>query len=256
MTNPLRLTALTDAEFARLGAGTVMLVPVGSIEPHGPFPLGTDGLVAERVLERVAARAPRTCLFPCVPLGYLFKYAGRSGAIGVEASVVQQYAFDLCRGFAAARITRALFMSGHDENREPLLLGLQAAHAAFGTVSVYCDWLDLAVTLARQLSKSKREGHGSEIQAGVLRHLCPETPLAVEVAAATPASLPPPALGEDDLFAPAEGGTWVRAAATERTYTGEPARGTAEQGAKVVERIVARAVEIVEELQRSAVGDA
>ena len=246
MTDVTRLADLTDQQFAALPKDTIVLVPLGSIEPHGHLPLGTDSYIAEQVLERVAARVSGTCLAPVLPLGYLFKYAAHTGALGVDADVVERSLVGICGGFAAAGLRRVFVMSGHDENREPALLALHESSRRFGTISVYCDWLDLAWSLAKATSTSKREGHGSEIQTSVFKFLRPEFP--IDVPRSGNDAAPPLQMGEDDLFAESEAGTWVRPAGSESSRTGDPSAATAEKGGLIVERIVSRSVTILRSL--------
>lgn len=254
MTDVTRMADLTDRQFAALPPDTVVLVPLGSLEPHGHLPMGTDTYIAEQILERIAARVARTCLMPSLPLGYLFKYAKWPGAVAVPAEVVSQSLLGIASACAAVGLRRLFVMSGHDENREAALLGLRDANLRHATLSVYCDWLDLAVSLAATLSTSKREGHGSEIQTSVLRCLRPD--FAIDLAAVAAPSGAPPAIGDDDLFAEPEAGMWVRPARGLSSYTGDPSPASAAKGELIVERVVNRSVEIVEALRRTSDADA
>jgi creatinine amidohydrolase len=191
---------------------------------------------------------------PLLPLGYLFKYAHWPGAVSVPAEVVQQSLFALCAGCANVGLKRVFVMSGHDENREAGLLGLREANRRCGVLSVYCDWLDLARNLAGSVSTSKREGHGSEIQTSVLMALRPE--LAIRSSAEERMPPPPLALGDDDLFAEAEAGTWVRPMRGRSSQTGDPASASAAKGALIVERIVNRSAEILQALRQVGAADA
>ena len=76
MTEPRRLGELTTAEVRALVAvpPTAVLVPVGSVEPHGPhLPLATDTLLSEtaamRACDALAAKGIRAVVAPSVGYG-------------------------------------------------------------------------------------------------------------------------------------------------------------------------------------------
>jgi creatinine amidohydrolase len=53
---PSLLAHWTREEANRLGSGTVVIVPVGALEQHGPhLPLATDSILVERVAREAAA---------------------------------------------------------------------------------------------------------------------------------------------------------------------------------------------------------
>ena len=77
-----QLKSLLDAELT-----TVVLLPVGSTEPHGPhLPLRTDVILAEENARRAAPQFSDDCivfLAPALPYGVTDFAAGFSGAIGL-----------------------------------------------------------------------------------------------------------------------------------------------------------------------------
>ncbi|MEW6659521.1 MAG: creatininase family protein [Thermodesulfobacteriota bacterium] len=240
---------MNEADLARLPESLVALLPLGSMEPHAHLPLATDTLIAAAILAQVAAGTPHTCLFPAIPVGFLFKYAGWPGAIGVGHQILTGLIVDICRGLSRLGLRKLLLMSGHDENREPALQALREAHRESGVLGVYCDWIELAVPVVSRISASGREGHASEIQTSVFLHLFPQMPVDLPRPALQP--LGPPPRGADDLFASPEQGTWVRAVPLQhgRSCTGDPGQATPEKGKIVVEAIVQQARKIIEDLR-------
>src|SRR5271166_6214523 len=171
---PRRLELLSDQDLHTLGEPAVALLPLGSLEPHGHLPLGTDSLIAEGILARIAEQLPQTILLPTIPLGYLFKYKEWPGAVGIDPDCLTSVVTSVCEGCAKLGLQRIFVMSGHDENREAALTGLRNAFHLFGTVGVYCDWLDLAWNFSKEISSSRQEGHASEIQTSVFQFLYPK----------------------------------------------------------------------------------
>jgi creatinine amidohydrolase len=65
------------------------IVPVGSVEQHGPhLPLGTDTYIGEAVAERVAERLGDALVAPCIRPGVSGHHMEFSGTISVDADVL------------------------------------------------------------------------------------------------------------------------------------------------------------------------
>ena len=85
----------TETLRAQLAQGPVVaLLPVGSVEPHGPhLPLGTDTFISQAVAERAALRLQErgvhTMIAPSVPYGVTDFASGFQGAISVPADALR-----------------------------------------------------------------------------------------------------------------------------------------------------------------------
>lgn len=241
---------LKDEEIKSLPRDTVLLLPLGSLEPHGHLPLATDSMLATAILGRVVDATENTWLLPTISIGYLFKYSSWPGAVGIGSEAMYSTVFDVAAALSRDGLDNILTISGHDENREPALLALREARLRFGTRSVYCDWLDLAVSVVRQISASRREGHASEIQTSVFQYLFPDFELELPISDDGREPLP----ADDDLFVEEELGTWPvdfpRGASC--SFTGDPALATAEKGRLVVDHIIERSKRIIDLMREKA----
>lgn len=118
---------LTAAEIARLDrARTVVLVPGGIVEEHGPYlPVYADGYRNERltrdVAAAIAARPGWTAVvFPAVPLGdgpfdVVAGRAGFPGSAGVRASTVRAVFMDLADALGAQGFRWVFVVHGHGD---------------------------------------------------------------------------------------------------------------------------------------------
>lgn len=117
----MRLDRMTWPEVAAyLEGARGVLLPVGSIEQHGPIgPIGTDALVAEAVAGAAAARvgavvAPVLAYTPA-PFNM-----GFPGTVSVSADLFAALAGEVCGALAAHGFTRIYVLNGHGANLEPL----------------------------------------------------------------------------------------------------------------------------------------
>ena len=251
----LAIDRMTTEELARILARppTVALVPVGSVEPHGPhLPLATDTVISENVALRacraLAMRDIAAYLAPSIPYGVTEASRGFAGAVGVPAAlltgVLRAIAMDLLSdGWTHVCLVNNHLEPAHDAAVRAAVVGLRA--------SVSCP---TTRRWARTLSDEFKRG---ACHAG--RY---ETSLVLAAGARLGAdhrSLP--ALGIS--LTPKSGRRGVLVSTTPRrsrgravrfrelglarAYTGAPAEATAEEGEELYDRLVAMTVSTVVE---------
>jgi creatinine amidohydrolase/Fe(II)-dependent formamide hydrolase-like protein len=126
---------LTFPEIAtRLTARSILCLPVGSIEQHGPhLPLNTDAVLAEEIARRVIARWGETLdlwKLPIVSVSLAREHAWAAGTLSLSIEGITSLMRDLGRSIARALPTRNLaIINCHGGNRgilDALIQDLQA----------------------------------------------------------------------------------------------------------------------------------
>lgn len=113
------LADLTSPE-AGARARSVLIVPLGSTEQHGPhLPLSTDTAIATSLAERVAARRADVVVAPALPYGASGEHAGFAGTLSIGQDALEAVLVELVRS-ASDTFARVLVLSGHGGNAEPL----------------------------------------------------------------------------------------------------------------------------------------
>lgn len=109
----MRLAGATSQETA--GAGLV-LVPVGSIEQHGPhLPLDTDTVIAVAVAEGVADRLAGTWVAPAISYGSSGEHQSFPGTASIGTEALTHVAVELVRSLRTwAR--RVVLVNAHGGN--------------------------------------------------------------------------------------------------------------------------------------------
>ena len=119
-TGPLRYERLTWPEVRRAAdQGRVALVPVATLEDHGPhLPVDTDLRIVSEICERAAAAAAdRVVLLPAIPHGYDPHHMDFPGAISIGWDTFVRYCTDVGRSLAHHGFRRMLFLNGHGSNQ-------------------------------------------------------------------------------------------------------------------------------------------
>ncbi len=115
----MKLAALTYEQVAELER-PVAIVPVGSVEPHGPhLPLDTDTLISETCAARAATELAKdgivAVVAPSVPYGVTDYAAGFAGAIGVPADVLTSMLRAIAEKLLANGFVHVCFVNNHLE---------------------------------------------------------------------------------------------------------------------------------------------
>jgi creatinine amidohydrolase len=115
----VRLDTLTWSEVAPVAAGSILAVPVGSTEQHGPhLPLSTDSDVAVALADRLAAARSDVLVAPALPYGSAGEHAAFPGTLSIGAAALELVIVELVR--SADAFAGVVLVSGHGGNAEPL----------------------------------------------------------------------------------------------------------------------------------------
>jgi creatinine amidohydrolase len=242
---------MTTEDVARVLASerVVVLVPVGSVEPHGPhLPLSTDTRIGEAAAERAAARLAaegvRALVAPSVPYGVTRFAEGFAGAVSVGAEALTPFLRAVVEAFLEAGFAHVCLVNNHLEPAHDA--AVRAATAGLGArASVACP---LARRWARTLSDEFKSGacHAGQYETSLLLAAAPD---AVDRVAAS--ELPAVSTSLSDGIK--AGKASFRAMGIERAYTGAPARATAAEGHEMLDRLATMiATEVTEALQDNA----
>ncbi|GAB3708073.1 creatininase family protein [Mariniluteicoccus flavus] len=120
---------LTSPEAGELQqAGAVLVLPVGSLEQHGPaLPLSTDTIRAESVAERLADRFgdSELLVLPALPYGVSPHHARLPGTLTLSPQLFCELIIELCCSMADTGWRKLFVINGHGGNQAALSLAQQ-----------------------------------------------------------------------------------------------------------------------------------
>jgi mycofactocin precursor peptide peptidase len=114
-----QLELLPWTEVAARSAQSLLVVPLGSTEQHGPhLPTGTDSAIAVALAVRLGAARPDVIVAPALPYGAAGEHAGFAGTLSIGAAALETVIVELVR--SADDFAGVVLVSGHGGNAAPL----------------------------------------------------------------------------------------------------------------------------------------
>lgn len=210
----MNLGDLRSPQLVEQAARTLLAVPLGATEQHGPhLPLSTDTVIAVELCRRLAERVTDVVVAPPVPYGSSGEHAGFAGTLSIGRAMLTGLVVELVR--SADDFAGVVLVNGHGGNAEPLRDAVRTLRAEGRNV------------LAWSPTGRADDTHAGHIETSVLLSLAHP---GVDLAAAEPGvTLPLPDI-IDDLR---RGGL---AAVSPNGVLGDPTHANADDGAAVLDR--------------------
>ena len=221
-----------------------VLLPVGSVEPHGPhLPLGTDSYISEgaciAAVPLLRERGVLTLIAPTVPYGVTDFAKGFPGALSIEGPVLTAMLAAIVRALRGQGFTHVCIVNNHLEPAQDEAVRAVLASFPEGAASVACP---LTRRHARTLSDEFKRGecHAGEYETSLVLAIRPELVArdAMKDLPAVPISL------SDGIRA---GKSSFADMGMAHAYAGSPSGASQEQGADMLTRLAAMIVTEVTE---------
>jgi mycofactocin system creatininase family protein len=167
----MRLDQLTWTEVAGRASSSLLAVPVGSTEQHGPhLPLSTDTDVAVALCDRLASARPDVLVAPAVAYGSAGEHAGFAGTLSLGAGVTEELLVEL--GRSADAFAALVFVSPHGGNAGPVAA---ATRRLTGESRRVRAWSPGPTTTSSATRAPGRTGdaHAGFTETSVMLHLAP-----------------------------------------------------------------------------------
>lgn len=231
-----------------------VIVPVGSMEQHGPAgPISTDILIPQEIARRIA---PQIGAVVAPPLSYALSYPHRGFTSEFSLSIDTFMAVieDLCVAFAEAGFRRIIFLNGHFDNTFAIAYGCaKAAEGLSEGVRAFPVnyWDGLPPEQAADYISLTKGMHANEGEISAVLAINPDL---VDMERANTEfpnfpeyrTSPGPVHTAYFLTSP---GTVYRA--TESGTWGDPTQATAGKGEKFLDRIEAATLALLEDIEET-----
>lgn len=230
---PILLEELTWPQVAALveGGERLCLLPVGATEQHGRhLPLNTDSAIATAICHAASARTGVPVL-PTLTISSSHAHTTKwPGTLSLPPVQVIDVVVELSRWVRASGFTKLLIVNAHGGNVGPLRVAVDEIRRAGGLQVGLVSWFDLSDEIAAAVFADGQDIHANAIETSFMLHLRPELVDRAEIR-----DDPDRTIGL--VF------SYHVAQTSVDGLTGAPSRGSAEEGARVLELVVAALAE-------------
>jgi creatinine amidohydrolase len=160
---------------------TVVVVPTGAIEQHGPhLPLDTDTFLCTTVARAAAERAGESgpvLVTPSACFGSSEHHMAFPGTLSLRPETFAQTVAEICASLARHGLRRQLVVNGHGGNTALLAAAVQQLGFEAPVHALAVDYWTFAEGVAGEVRESPPGGmaHACEFETSLMLHLRPQS---------------------------------------------------------------------------------
>jgi creatinine amidohydrolase len=149
-----------------------VILPVGTIEAHGPSCLGTDNIIPETIAEGIAERI-NALVAPTVPYGITRSLARYAGSSPISAGVFSAYIREILDALADSGFSNIVLLNGHGGNNAALKSIAFDFHRAVRKNIAVIHWWELCGKITEEFF-GHVGGHGGTDETAMVQAVDPE----------------------------------------------------------------------------------
>ncbi|MBS3819098.1 creatininase family protein [bacterium] len=149
-----------------------VLLPVGSIEPHGVIPNGTDNLAPETIARHIAEKV-EALIAPTLNYGVTPSMEAFPGAVSISSKAYSPFVKDVLRGLAQNKFKNIIILNGHGGNTELLHQAASRVSRSCGVRILVVNWWSLTAEDVQEVFGEKG-GHAGNNETAYIQAVYPQ----------------------------------------------------------------------------------
>lgn len=149
-----------------------VLLPVGTVEPHGVVNNGADNTVPEALANRLASRV-NALVAPTVPYGVTVTLNEYPAAHGISAATYEAYVYEVMLGLAQMGFRNVIVVNGHGGNSDPLRTAAERVFRETDARILVTEWWTLTADIAQDVYGTEG-GHAGNNETGAVLAVRPD----------------------------------------------------------------------------------
>ncbi len=248
----LLLEELTRDEARAVAPGTLVVLPVGATEQHGPhLPVGVDSYTVTHIARTAAADAAQhipVLVAPTLPFGSSHHHLPFGGTLSLGTETYYRVLLDLLESLIAGGFRRIFVLNGHGGNNELIQLAARDValkHPAHLAAASYWTIAWDALSANQATPTTELPGHSGAFETSMMLALRPEL---VREPRPERRDLPDFDPRRSPAYRVELHGAWQRIGG----YTDSPDQARAEHGERYLEVIIAEVAQALVDFYRRA----
>lgn len=252
---PARWAELTWPKFRALDPETtVVLLPVGAVEQHGPhLPLSVDALLVEALAEAALARAEPglgLLVLPTCPFGKSDEHRDFPGTLTLSARTLEAVWLEIGASVARAGLKKLLILNGHGGQVATAQIVARELRVRHGMLVASCLWPQLGLPAGILPEEELRFGiHAGALETALVQAIRPDLVRAERIDRFEPVTRARAAVAPVLSGLGAAGFGWMAQDLHPSGAAGDAGLATAELGRQVLEHVADRLLALVRELR-------
>lgn len=166
------LAEITTSEIAARASRTLLVIPVGATEQHGPhLALGTDSAVAHALAVALAHWRSDVVVAPVLPFGASGEHAGFAGTLSIGTTATAVVLIELVRSADAFR--GVVLVNAHGGNQEALAVACHQSRADGRDVLAFTPSTAMLAGTADRHG-ARIDTHAGWVETSLMLHLRPQ----------------------------------------------------------------------------------
>ncbi len=149
-----------------------VLVPAGTLEPHGVVNNGADNTVPYALALRLAPRV-NALVAPTIPYGVTTTLGEYPGTFGISPETFEAYVYEVLTGLAATGFQNIVVLNGHGPNGAPLRRAADRVWRESASRLIVTEWWSLTADLVEAVYGSQG-GHAGNNETGAVLAVRPD----------------------------------------------------------------------------------
>jgi creatinine amidohydrolase len=158
----------------RLEESSIILVPVGSTEQHGPaLPVEKDHYIATEFATRTADKVwdeMKITIAPTVAYGFSHHHTEFPGTVSIRQQTLSMFLIDICRSLDAHGFDPIILLNGHGGNSAAITNALHTLRDDHEIIAYAVNWWSLAMDKIREVA-TPPVYHACDMETSVAWHL-------------------------------------------------------------------------------------
>jgi creatinine amidohydrolase len=168
-----------------------VLLPLGTLEPHGVGPNGTDILAPVAIAREIAPRV-NAMIAPVIPYGFTGIMDAYPGSFTIPEETFRSYVRAVLAGLAKNKFRNIILLNGHGGGQTAILTALaQEIGRETGTRLLVANWWSYCSDVTLEVF-GEAGGHGAQNETAYIMAIDPDLIRTQDYKADMATALPPP----------------------------------------------------------------